>query len=291
MHAQYLNIVSAIPGIITELYLHPSIEDINNTPWAGYAGLITRHWQPEKADILFLEGRDWEDLPPEQAIEERVKVVNLIQGVRHADPDNFRYAFLNRKALRICVSPEIEQALRQTGRCNGPIITIPNAVSVPFLSLNTEARTTDIAIAAVKQPTIAQQLATALQANTLQTDYIEPVDRISFLTRLGRSRIAIVLPGEREGFYLPALEAMALGCLVICPNCIGNRSFCLDGETCLMPHEYTVEALYACVMQALAMPQQRREQIIVSGLAMAAKHNNDRLRDQICNAFNHEFLN
>jgi len=52
---------------------------------------------------------------------------------------------------------------------------------------------------------------------------------------MARARVTVHLPAKVEGAYLPALESMALGALVVCPDCLGNRSFCRDGETCLVP--------------------------------------------------------
>ena len=54
---------------------------------------------------------------------------------------------------------------------------------------------------------------------------------------------------EGEGFYLPALEAMALGSLVICPDCIGNRSFCLPGRNCFRPN-YDLNSVIDSVQSA-----------------------------------------
>jgi len=53
----------------------------------------------------------------------------------------------------------------------------------------------------------------------------------------------VFLPNQKEGegFYLPALEGMAVGTLVIFPDCIGNRSFCLSGYNCFRP-DYTTES-------------------------------------------------
>ncbi|MCI0465871.1 MAG: glycosyltransferase, partial [Beijerinckiaceae bacterium] len=71
--------------------------------------------------------------------------------------------------------------------------------------------------------------------------------------RMADARIAVTLPHEAEGFFLPALEGMALGCAVICPDCIGNRGFCIDGETCLMPSA-ELEELAAAVMRLAGDP-------------------------------------
>ncbi|MGL5135262.1 MAG: hypothetical protein ACRC78_22250 [Planktothrix sp.] len=45
-----------------------------------------------------------------------------------------------------------------------------------------------------------------------------------------------------------------MGTLVICPDCIGNRSFCLPGYNCFRP-DYTVESLLRTIQQALQYSQ------------------------------------
>ena len=50
---------------------------------------------------------------------------------------------------------------------------------------------------------------------------------------MARARVTLYLPNRLEGFYIPALEGMALGTLVVCPDSVGNRSYCRDGENCL----------------------------------------------------------
>jgi glycosyltransferase involved in cell wall biosynthesis len=47
--------------------------------------------------------------------------------------------------------------------------------------------------------------------------------------------VTLFLPNETEGFYLPALEGMALGTIVVCPDCVGNRSFCIPGVNAFRP--------------------------------------------------------
>ena len=74
-------------------------------------------------DLLFVAGRDWHLLPGEVAGE---KVINLIQGVRHADPTDRRFAYLSRPALRICVSDEVRAAI--ASRASGEVVVIPPGV-------------------------------------------------------------------------------------------------------------------------------------------------------------------
>ena len=39
----------------------------------------------------------------------------------------------------------------------------------------------------------------------------------------------------KEGFYLPAIEAMAMGHIPIGPACVGNRDYCKNGYNSLIP--------------------------------------------------------
>ncbi|HZV10625.1 MAG TPA: glycosyltransferase, partial [Novosphingobium sp.] len=92
-----------------------------------------------------------------------------------------------------------------------------------------------VVVAGLKRPDLARAIAARL-APALPVDCLtQPLPRPAFLARLGAARIAITLPEVAEGCFLPALEAMAAGCAVICPDAGGNRDFCRDGETCLMP--------------------------------------------------------
>ena len=61
--------------------------------------------------------------------------------------------------------------------------------------------------------------------------------------------VFLATPLVEEGFYLPALEAMAAGAIVLSPDAGGNRTYCEFGENCLRvefddPSSYT-EVLFS----------------------------------------------
>jgi glycosyltransferase involved in cell wall biosynthesis len=70
--------------------------------------------------------------------------------------------------------------------------------------------------------------------------------------------VTIFLPLEKEGFYLPALEGMAMGTLVVCPDCLGNRGFCLDGINGLRPN-LDKESILAAALRAVRFPSSSQE--------------------------------
>jgi glycosyltransferase involved in cell wall biosynthesis len=160
--------------------------------------------------------------------------------------------------LRICVSAEVAQAVVATGRVEGPVFTIPNGLDPAQPDHATESeRPIYVLVAGLKQPELAEQIAERLVKDVTCRVLTSPLPRPHYLDIVASSRIAVFLPHAEEGFYLPALEAMQRKTLVICPDCRGNRSFCRDGDTCLMPVS-EVEAIVGAVKQALALSASQR---------------------------------
>lgn len=230
------------------MFLTPGSVQGPDNPWSADSNPPLDAWNPAAAAALFVAGLDWNDVPDPCP----VPVINLVQGVRHAAEGDPRRTFLGRRAIRICVSEEVADAIRGTGEVNGPVHVIPNALDLSDMPPVPAARDVVVVIAGMKNPALARRVACALGADGLQVDcLLDPLPRPEFLARLGRARVAVTLPLEREGFFLPALEAMALGCLVICPDCIGNRGFCRDGETGFRPPA-SLDAIVAAVRAAVA---------------------------------------
>ncbi|RST80104.1 glycosyltransferase family 1 protein [Aquibium carbonis] len=264
----YFEHTRATEGFEAAIYLTP--DSLPANPWADGAA-ITDRYAPETADILFVAGMDWQALDGFPGIEERKPVISLIQGLRHAAPDTPLYEALGRRAVRICVSAEVAEAILATGRCNGPVHTIPNCLDLAELPAAAEAGRIDVFIAGMKQPDLAAELASRLARHGLSVDcQTKQVERRTFLARMARARIALLLPLAQEGFFLPALEAMAMGCVVICPDCVGNRSFCIDGVNASMP-EAEAAAIETAVRQVCRSPD-LAARLRRSALATSARH-------------------
>lgn len=220
--------------------------DFNN-PWVRNYEKITTEWLPENSDIVFLAGTDWLSLCDDY----EKPVINLIQGVRHADKNDVRFNFLERHALRICVSHEVADAILSTGKVNGPVFIVNNGLDSKEFPDPASMRDIMVLIAGYKKPKLALDISENLKSmgigvNCLTTQLV----RNDYLSLISRAFITIFLPDEREGFYLPALEGMALGTLVICPDCVGNRGFCLHNENSLMP-TYELNSILSACLEAL----------------------------------------
>ena len=231
-----------------------SVWDANN-PWSATPDRVAPTDGAIDGDVLFLSGVDWTMIDRAWWPEAPVPVINLIQHVWHADPADKlgRARFLPNKAIRICVSPEVTSAIEGTGRVRGPVFTIPDAIDLERLARHARSgpRDLDLLVLANKQPemghAVLERLADAGRAQIV--DARSPHDEV--LDLLARAAVTVMVPNPKEGFYLPAVEGMALGTIVVCPDCIGNRSFCLDEVNCFRP-AYDVEAIVAAAREALA---------------------------------------
>ncbi|MGH6848406.1 MAG: glycosyltransferase [Methylocella sp.] len=191
----------------------------------------------------FIAGGDWFILDDAGINLHEAPIVNLVQGFRHAEPGSPLLACLARPALRICVSPAVAGAVRD--HANGEVHIICNGIEVaPHVPERTLGGPARVFVAGLKNTEVARATAARLDG-LVEVDLVtEPLPRSVFLARIAEATVCIFLPVMREGFFLPPLEAMALGRGVIVPDCGGNRAYCQPGQNCLMP-AYDAEALAA----------------------------------------------
>jgi hypothetical protein len=262
------------------IHFSPETVWTEENPWFAWRESAERSWDPHKADILFLAGVDW--LVMRDKVDRHPPVVNLVQHVRHAQKDDIRFSFLTRRAIRICVSEEVACHIRETGRVNGPVFTIPNAIDiiVPPTPVAESERDIPVFVAGMKNPEFARHIGKLLSQEGIPAQIATGfLPRQEFLARLGRTRIAVLLPNVSEGFYLPALEAMALGAVVVCPDCVGNRGFCKDGYNCFLP-AYSVKDVSMAVHRACALLPVARTQLAEAARHTADMHGLARERDE-----------
>lgn len=250
--------------------------------WLPYRAQAEPAWEVRPDDVLFFAGRDWKVLPPEQRRRPPAPVINIAQP-RHANPNDPRHGYLKHPAIRIAKSSLGKKILEEYG-VNGPVFLIPDAIDMSLLPDPNPHPGLDVLIVGLKNPEMAEALYRRLQSRNfwrrrkirlgIQAPPKLPT-RQDFLNLVNRARIVAFLPldAERgaEGFYLPALEGMAMEKLVICPFAVGNIDFCIPGETCLQP-EYTENAIFRAILQALEMPERQQQEMIRKGKAASGNH-------------------
>lgn len=219
-----------------------------HNPWIGEYKNIVNKINFNKYDMLFVAGVDWKYLPDN--IENKKIVINLIQGMRHSNPDEKLYSYLKRKAFRICVSNEVNEYLNFTNEVNGLMHTIENAVKLSNISINKEY---DFYLLGVKNKNLATQLYNSLVKQNYKVKItINHIGREDVHKNMALSKITILLPNinDHEGFYIPALESMKYSDITIVPDCIGNRSFCKNNINCLIP-EYNFVSIISKALFAI----------------------------------------
>ena len=250
------------------IYFTPdSLFDASN-PWGAAGEPIEDSWDPGAADALFLGGLDWFAVPEDCT----TPVINLVQHVRHSDPSDVRYGFLSRRAIRICVSQPVADAVLATGQANGPVLTIPAGLDPNPFPKPAAKRDIRVLIAGLKQPALAAELSATLADQGIPNVCLKKaLPRQEFLRLLGLATVTVFLPHHQEGFYLPALEGMGMGTLVVCPDCVGNRQFCEAEVNCLMP-DYNLESLVSEVLRSVAMDAPTLARLTSAGQKRQALH-------------------
>jgi hypothetical protein len=270
----YFDHVRSSPAHTAHVAFTPeSVWDASN-PWGGARDAVVERPERFRADVLFLAGLDWRRIGPWARRRPRVPVINLVQHVRHAEPDDPRYRFLHHRAVRICVSPEVARAIEGTGRVNGPVLTIPDGLDLDELPAPAPpaGRDIDLLVVATKQRERGAALFPRLERPGRRVHLLaDRVARPELLASMNRARVTLFLPRPTEGFYLPALEGMALGTVVVCPDCVGNRSFCLPGVNALRP-AYTDADVLDQTEAALALSAAETARLVAGGSATAEEH-------------------
>ncbi len=243
-------------------------------PWWPFPEAVLAPGDPTIGDVRFLAGIDWRAIPPRERREPPVPVINLIQGFRHMRPESPAFEFLRHRAIRLCVSPELELALNEIDAVQGPVITIPIGLDRERLPapLPLDRRELDCLVLAVKAPRLGAAVAQGLRRRGHRVMLVDRlVAREQLIEALAGARVSVHLPALVEGAYLPALESMALDTLVVCPDCVGNRSFCRDGETCLVPGRNEAELVAAACELLGAGPGEPRA-LLEGGRRESALH-------------------
>lgn len=270
----YYNHVRASSDYVPRISFTKETRWDESNPWLGISSHELEEYPTGHSDVLFLAGFDWLRLPDSQRTHCDMPIINLIQGLTHSEPADARSEFLKYKAIRICVSPQVREAIEASYKVNGPLYVIPNGIDrslIPAPSHHVD-RPIDVLIVAVKQPQLGHHLTLSLQRLGLQVKLLtEFLPRSEFLQSLNQAKVTVFLPLYQEGFYLPALEGMAAGTLVVCPDCVGNRSFCINGLNSFVP-AYTLANILDDAENALRISPVKIQEMQINAARTVANH-------------------
>lgn len=229
----YAGHIDAHPDWQALVYLTAGSTGVDN-PFLDLPGRVSR-WDPDDCDALLLGGMDWDAVPATGNVAR--PIVNLLQHVRHADSASPLRAFLPRRAIRVGNSVLVSEAVRATGEANGPLLTITSGVDLARLAeVGRKPVEWDVFVDAAKQPELGRALAQRLQGAGLRVRlHVARTPFADYLDAMASAAIALPLPDPAEGLYLPGLDAMAMGRVLVQPDCVGSRAYARDGDNALVP--------------------------------------------------------
>lgn len=242
------------------------------------------NWIPSKGDAFFVAGEDWRYAGPFLNQFPMNPVINLIQGVRHADPGGQLYQFLSNRAIRVCVSNPVAEAINATGKVNGPVAVIENGIDMPPVNqFHDLPICPSIGILAYKNRNFGHLLVERFRELGIRYEMYEDVlPRCDYLKLLRKHRVLVCLPLVEEGFYLTGLEAMSQGSITVVPNCCGNLSYVNPGVNCFMP-AYELEAVVLAVLEANSLSGVQQKQMSIKAIETAHRFTMAREREQYIN--------
>ena len=169
------------------------------------------------------------------------RIIHIIQNVRHANPrwlDGYPLRLLTRPAARISTNAVVHEAIR------------------PWLDPRSFHRVINLGhdVGYFRKERLGSPLSRPVRVahTTWKSDIGDHVERRldddSFAFRSIRRQsdwaelrelyhwadVFLCAPNQEEGFYMPALEAMEAGCIVVTPDVGGNMAFCRPDENCVL---------------------------------------------------------
>ncbi len=266
----------AYPRFDARIWFAPGSRHAQSDLWSDLpAGRVVADPDWDAYDLVVVNGKDWRLLPQHDA---PFRVIHTVQHLGYAADAELR-GYLEREAVRICISSAVEQSIRPYA--NGPVVLIPNGVDTALFHPDATRRAGSVVMWAGKAPELGAAVASRLAAAGVATDVIvEWLPRAEFAARLRAADVVVALPLAAEGFYRPALEAMACGAAVVCSDAAGNRGHCIDGETCVQPPHGDADAHADAVLRLLA-DSGLRERIRAGGLAVARRFDLAFEREQV----------
>ena len=168
------------------------------------------------------------------------RVIHLIQGVRHANPawrDGYPFRLLTRPVARISVNSVIGDVIEKWLDPRAMHEVIPIGHDVDFFALDRSGPlATPIKVAYTTwKSEVGDAVAAQLAPDQFEFRAIRDTADWSELRRLYHwADVFLATTGPEEGVYLPGIEALAAGCLLVTPDVGGNMAYCRPGANCLL---------------------------------------------------------
>jgi hypothetical protein len=184
------------------------------------------------------------------------RIIHIIQNVRHANPfwnDGYALRLLTRPVARISTNFVIFEAIRQwlDDRAYHEVINLGHDLDFFHTPRPEWALSTPIRVAHTTwKSAIGDQVEAAVADERFVFESIRDHVGWAELRRLYHwADVFLCAPDPEEGVYMPAIEAMAAGCIVVGPDVGGNRSYWRPGENGVQVEYESVDSYAAALRE------------------------------------------
>lgn len=184
------------------------------------------------------------------------RIIHLIQGVRVGNPsygEGYSIRLLSRPLARIMVTEQAAESCRPYLNRESTARTIIEGHDLPFFHRRrTGGLSAPIRVGYTTwKSDLGVRVEEKLRRRFAFRSIRKPAPWKEIRELMQWCDVFLATPGPEEGFFLPGLEAMAAGAIVLIPDVGGNRAYCRFGENCIAVAYDSVEDCVAA-LSALA---------------------------------------
>ncbi len=208
-----------------------------------------------------------------------LQTILIVQNVRWANPQfagGYAVRLLGRPMARVIITDEVREAIDHLLHPTTPSRVILEGHDWPYFS---KARSGGLPQPIkVAYTTWKSEVGIDLEASLagdgrFQFRSIRTTADWETLRELYHwADVFLGFPGPEEGFYLPGLEAMAAGNIVIMPDVGGNRAYGHFGENCIEVHHDVGQTYVEALEDLASWPAERAEAMRSAGYAVLESH-------------------
>ena len=213
------------------------------------------------------------------------RVIQLVQNTRHANPafaDGYALRLLSRPMARIMVAHEVMDAVSPYLNQGSAATTIVEAHDWEFfhkvrcgglpprLSVGYTTWKTDFGLEVERA--VGEQC--AFRSIRAVASWEEVRELLQW------ADLFMCCPGPEEGFYLPGLEALAAGAIVVTPDVGGNRAYARFGVNCVEVGFEDLDSYVQAVSELQRCGRDRIEGLRHNGYATLESHRLERERTE-----------
>jgi hypothetical protein len=205
------------------------------------------------------------------------RVIHLVQNTRHANPtfaEGYAVRLLARPMARVMVTHDVMDACRPHLNEQSASATIVEGHDWGFFHRRREGGLSDRP--RIGYTTWKSEVGVRVEEAAGGRFAFRSIRRTASWEEIREllqwCEVFLCCPGPEEGFYLPGLEALAAGAIVITPDVGGNRAYCRFGENCVRV-SFEQEGEYLSALDGLAQgPAETVQRLRGRGYETLADH-------------------